>query len=188
MLKKIKEKRKKRTLDLNKNILGIIWNILNDPDFIKLKNYRHHIFFNRYEHLINTSVLSYKIAKFLKADIHVCTLAWLLHDFHFTDIKSYKHWLIASYNAQKFLINQETSELIKSHMYPFWRKIIKTKKWKNFWVLKFADMFCAVYEIMYSVLFFSFKYKNKIKLKRNRTLLDFYEQNKIQEQYVLCNK
>jgi HD superfamily phosphodiesterase len=90
LITKIKN-RKKHLTELHKNILDIIGEIINDEEFKKLKNHRHHVFFNRYEHLINASVISYKMAKLFKADIRTCTLAGVLHDYHFTKIKSYKH-------------------------------------------------------------------------------------------------
>lgn len=161
----------KKNKKFSKNFLNIVQNILKDEEFLELKNFKHHVFFNRYEHLINVSKLSYKLAKILKADIETCVLAGLLHDFHFTYIKSHIHWIESAENAQKFNISQEVSEIIKNHMYPFWRKSQKRPTWKEFWIVKFADSFSALYEIWYSILTLSFKWVWKIKMRKNKSLL-----------------
>ena len=176
LISEIKNNKKVKLQKFHANILDIIWWIINDEDFKKLKSHRHHIFFNRYEHLINASIIAYKVAKIFKADIKTCTLAWILHDYHFTRIKSYKHWIIAAENAQKFWVNEKVTEIIKSHMYPFWRSKVPRYKWRDFWVVKSAHFLSMCYEICHSVFFLSFKWKNIIKIKKNRLLLDLLEQ------------
>lgn len=175
---KYRQKIQKKRKEFNENILAIIWNIIKDEDFNKLKNHKHHLFFNRYEHLINVSRLSYKIAKFFKADIHSCTLAWILHDFHETKFKWYMHWIIAAKNARKFWVNEKVLKIVESHMYPFWRKKVKRHKWIDFWIVKFADFWSMCYEVTYSVIFLSFRWKNRIKMKKNKILLDHFNELK----------
>lgn len=58
-----------------KELLGIIGHIIRDEDFKKLQNHRHHLFFNRYEHLMNAAFFSYQLARLFRADIETCTLA-----------------------------------------------------------------------------------------------------------------
>lgn len=180
---KIRNKRKDKLKVFHLDILDIIWEIINDEDFQKLKSIKQHVFFNRYEHLLNVSRLSYKIAKFFKADIETCTLAWVLHDYHFTKIKSYKHWIISAQNAEKFWVEDKVLEIIKSHMYPSGMKKMKRSRWKDFWIVKFADSFSALYEIIYSLLHLSFFWKNKIKIKKNKLLIELLQE----ENYVLSN-
>ena len=172
-IKNIRHKSQLKKQEFHRNILDIIWNILKDEDFIELKKHRHHLFFNRYEHLINASRIAFTLAKWLKADINSCTLAWILHDFHDTRIKWYLHWVLAAENAiRKFDINEKVEQLIKSHMYPFWRSKVERIKWIDFWIVKFADSFSMFYEIWYSILFLSFRWKNRVKLQKNRLLLE----------------
>ncbi|MBP8016799.1 HD domain-containing protein [Candidatus Gracilibacteria bacterium] len=187
-IKKIRQKRKINTIELRKNVLEIIGHIINDEDFLKLKLCRQHVFFNRYEHLLNVAVFVYKIAKFFKADVQSCTLAGVLHDYHFTNYKTYEHGLVAASNSEKFGIDKKTKSIIESHMYPFGRKKIKRAKGKDFWIIKFADSCCAIFEFLYSILFFSFNYKNKIKMKNNILLLELNQQNQQTINYVLSNK
>lgn len=179
--RKIKKEQKRN--EFYSWILSIIWEIINDEDFLKLKTCRHHLFFNRYEHLINVSRITYRLANFFKTDILSCTLAWILHDFHTTNIKWYKHWLIAAENALlKFNISEKVEILIKSHMYPFGRKYVDRYKWIEFWIVKLADFFAMCQEILYWIIFFSFSSKEKIKFQRNKRLLQFNQEN------VLLNK
>jgi hypothetical protein len=62
-MKKPKKLSKKR-IQFTKDILDIIAPVITDEDFLRLKVIRHHVFFNRYEHLLNVSKMSYKMAKF----------------------------------------------------------------------------------------------------------------------------
>ncbi len=173
-IKKYRHKKALKKKEFEKWILEIIWKILQDEEFLELKKHRHHLFFNRYEHLINAARIAFKLAKIFKADIQSCTLAGILHDFHFTRIKSYLHWVMAAENAKnKFDINEKVQLLIKSHMYPFGRKKVERIKWVDFWIVKFADFWSMCYEVWYSVLFLSFRWKDRIKLKKNRVISGF---------------
>lgn len=176
MVWKYRQIRKQRRHEFHNSILEIIWDVLKDKDFIALKKQRHHLFFNRYEHLINTSRIAYKMARFFKADIHSCTMAWILHDFHLSPYKWYKHWIIAADNAKKFEVNEKVLQIIRSHMYPFGRSKVERFKWIDFWIVKWADFIAMCHEITYSVLFLSFRWKNRIKFKKNSILLEKIKQ------------
>lgn len=58
-----------------RELRGIIGHIINDEDFKKLQAHRHHMFFNRYEHLLNASFFAYQLARLFRADLEVCALA-----------------------------------------------------------------------------------------------------------------
>lgn len=173
IIKKYLNKKKSKKQEFHNGILAIIWHVLKDEEFNSLKKYRHHLFFNRYEHLINTSRLAYKLARIFKADIESCTLAWILHDFHKTKYKWYMHWVISAENAKKFNVSEKVLEIIRCHMYPFWRTKVPRYKWRDFWIVKISDFLSMCYELWYSLLFLSFKWKNKIKLKKNSALIEF---------------
>lgn len=174
-MKKIRKPSQKR-VQFTKNILDIIGPIISDGDFKKLKTIRHHIFFNRYEHLLNVAKMCYKLAKFFKADIQVCTLAGLLHDYHHTFIKDHRHAVMACENSKRFNVPAEALSIVKTHMYPLGRKTIGRAKGKNFWIVKFADCVAPIMEILYSILAFKLKYENIIKFKTNQLLLDMLVQ------------
>lgn len=174
MLRYFSIKKKTKPLKLNTSILEIIWHIIKDDHFKELRRIRHHMFFNRYEHLINTATLSYRFAKFFKADVSTCVIAAILHDFHFTTIKSPKHWILAAKNSEKFWVTEEIKNIICSHMYPLWIWNIVRPKWINFWIVTAADKIAAIYEITYCILNLKFNYK-KIKFKKTKTLLENLE-------------
>ncbi|MDD2565321.1 MAG: HD domain-containing protein [Candidatus Gracilibacteria bacterium] len=176
---KYRQKSKLKKHEFHQNILAIIGNILKDEEFIALKKHRHHLFFNRYEHLINTSRISYTLAKIFKADITSCTLAGILHDFHSTRIKGHMHGIIAANNSKKFEVNEKVLQIIRCHMYPFGRSKVERFKGVDFWIVKSADFFAMCYEISYSVLFLSFRGKNKVKLKKNNQLLKKQQENDV---------
>jgi hypothetical protein len=71
-------------------------------------------------------------------------------------------------------VEDEVIEIIRSHMYPSGRRKIKCPHSKNFWIVKVADFFSAIFEIIYSILFLSFSHKN-IKLRRNKLLIKLLE-------------
>ena len=172
VIKKIKAKKKAKLHNFHSELLEIIGHIISDEDFKKLISIKQHIFFNRYEHLINVSKLSYKLGKIFKADLETCVLAWLLHDYHFTYVKSYIHGIMSAENAKKFWVSTEIQEIIKNHMFPSGRKALQRPKSKEFWIVKFCDSFSAIYEIFYSIFKLSFFGKNKIKMKKNQLLLE----------------
>jgi len=96
------KKRSEKKLKKAKDIFGIIGNIIQDDDFIRLKKIRHHVFFNRYEHSLNVAKMCYSMAIFFGADVETCTLAGLLHDYHHTYIKDSRHAVMAAKNAERF--------------------------------------------------------------------------------------
>ena len=154
-----------------RELRGIIGHIINDEDFRKLQSHRHHMFFNRYEHLLNASFFAYQLARLFRADLEVCALAGLLHDYHFTTLKSYSHAVIAAKNAARFNVSDEVIEIVRSHMYPLGRSKIVRAKGRNFWVVKLADFSAAFFEISYSIIFLQFQH-DKIKLKRTHLLME----------------
>lgn len=155
-----------------KEFLGITKHIIDDTDFKELKKYRQHMFFNRYEHLINVSFFAYQLARLFRADIETCALAGILHDYHFiTKLRLNSHPMVAAENAQRFSVSEEVIEIVRFHMYPFGLAKNRRPRGKNFWIVKVADSFAALFEIIYSVLFLSFSH-NKIKFRRNKLIIE----------------
>lgn len=118
--------------------------------FDRLKEHRHHVFFNRHEHLIHTASLCYRFAKFAKADIETCVLSGLLHDFHETRVKGYMHGVVAAENAMSVgLADEHALDIIRAHMYPLGFGKVKMPRTREFAVLKTADFFAAAVEVTY---------------------------------------
>ncbi|MDQ1343427.1 MAG: glycyl-tRNA synthetase beta chain [Patescibacteria group bacterium] len=118
--------------------------------FAGLRKHRHHLFFNRYEHLIHTASLCYRFAKLVGADTETCVLAGLLHDFHETRVKGYEHGLEAARNAVSVgLENALALDIIRAHMFPLGFGKVKMPRSREFAVLKAADVLAAVVEVAY---------------------------------------
>lgn len=118
--------------------------------FERLKRHRHHVFFNRHEHLIHTASLCYRLAKFVKADVETCVLAGLLHDFHETRVKGYEHGLESAGNAIAVgLRNERVLDIIRAHMFPLGFGKVRVPRNREFAVLKVADAVAATVEIAY---------------------------------------
>ena len=170
---------RKRTKQKNgafQELLSVIAHIIEDEESKQLLNFRQHFFFNRFEHSLNVSRLSYALAKIVKGDPYTCALAGMLHDYHFTNTKSYMHALYAAKNARKFGVSDEVIKIIESHMYPMGRKHVIRAKGRNFWVVKIADFTCATFEMIYSLFSFSYRYKERIRLKKNQKYLLFAQE------------
>ncbi len=118
--------------------------------FESLKKHRHHLFFNRHEHLIHTASLCFRLAKLFRADVETCVLSGLLHDFHETRVKGYGHGLESAENARSVgLANAHAIDIIKAHMFPLGFGKVTVPKTREFAVLKIADALAAVTEVTY---------------------------------------
>lgn len=118
--------------------------------FEGLKRHRHHVFFNRHEHLVHTASLCYRMAKIVGADVETCVLAGLLHDFHETRVKGYEHGLESAGNAMSVgLKNEHALDIIRAHMFPLGFGKVKLPKTREFAVLKTADALAATVELTY---------------------------------------
>lgn len=121
--------------------------------FSKLRRHRHHLFFNRHEHLIHTASLCLRLAKLFRADVETCVLAGLLHDFHETRVKGYEHGLESARNARKVgLRNLHAISIIEAHMFPLGFGKVSVPKTREFAVLKIADALAAITEVAYGAL------------------------------------
>lgn len=130
---------------------GIVKDILDNREFKKIENYRHHGT-NRLEHSMRVSFYSYKICKRLSLDYVSAARGGLLHDFF---MNSYKrcdrkkllidHPKYALYNAKKhFKLNKKEKDIIKSHMFPV--NIKEIPKYKESYIITFVDKLACIYE------------------------------------------
>ena len=72
----------------NKEFYKIIEDILENETFQKLKLYKHHYIYTRFEHSLSVSYCSYLVCKFLKLDYTSAARAGLLHDLFFYDCEN----------------------------------------------------------------------------------------------------
>ena len=132
--------------------------ILNNEEFKKLKEYRHHGI-DRLTHSINVSYRSYRIIKFLGLNSKAAARAGLLHDFFFVNNQKvklkertkvlFKHPLYALENSKKhFTLTKVEENIIKTHMFPIGLRI---PIYIESWVVDLVDDFMSVHERIYSV-------------------------------------
>jgi HD superfamily phosphodiesterase len=131
----------------------IIAPFVSHERFERLKKHRQHLFFNRYEHLIHTASLCYRIAKYSGADIETAVLSGLLHDFHETRVKGYEHGVEAAENARAIgLRNASADAIIRAHMFPLGFGRVSVPMNREYAVLKTADLIAATVEVAYGLV------------------------------------
>ena len=139
----------------NNELFNIIKPIINNCEFDKLKDIRHHGI-TRYDHCMRVAYYSYIVTKFFRLNYKDTTEAALLHDF-FTDevveenfIKRLtNHPNIAFLNASKyFKLNKMQEDIIKTHMFPI---TLTPPKYLESWIVDIVDDIAAVYEKVFSV-------------------------------------
>lgn len=106
--------------------LEIVNDILNNSEFQKLSEIKHHGG-NRLDHCKKVSYYSYLLSKKLKLDYVSCARAGLLHDFFMDDNINFKmqfksffiHPKKALNNSKKyFKLNKLEENIILTHMFP----------------------------------------------------------------------
>ena len=117
--------------------LEIVKDIINDPEFLKLKNFEHHGV-SRYNHSLKVSYQAYKYAKKKNLDYKAVAVGGLLHDFFESPInRSTKERFISTFNhselalrnaSNRYAINAKESDIIVSHMFPFSNRIPSCKE------------------------------------------------------------
>ena len=120
---------------MSKEYLEIINDIIDNEDFKKLQNEKHHYCTNRYDHSCNVALKTYKLCKKLKLDYVSATRAALVHDFFYDEdfpshskkvLHHYKHAII---NASKIIdLDEKQKAMIASHMFPVGGKIPRSKE------------------------------------------------------------
>ncbi len=135
----------------------IISDLLELAEVQKLKQFRHHIRTNRFQHCLNVSYYNYRLSRLLGLDAVSAARAGLLHDLYFYDTKKYcqekhkighceNHPSIALENAERLLdLNDKERDIISNHMWP----MTKTKpKYAETWLITVTDKYCALIEFM----------------------------------------
>lgn len=137
-------------------------------DMVKqMDEYRQHADTTTLEHCLGVAYMTYKICKKLNWEYKETTRAALLHDFFlydwhtykykpekFTDLHGFKHPKIALKNAEKYFnLTDREKDGIVNHMWPL---TVKIPKYKETFVITWADKYCAVAE---TAKHFNYKYK-----------------------------
>ena len=131
----------------------IVKDIINNEEFIKLKDYKHHGL-TRYDHVLRVSKWSYKVCKKLKLDYTSAARAGLLHDFFFVNNQRVKlsyrikvlfiHPKMALENSKKyFKLNKKEERIILSHMFPVGLCIPTSFEG---WIVDIVDDVASIYD------------------------------------------
>ncbi len=145
----------------------LVKDILENEHFLETKKDLHHGS-SKYEHCLRVARMSYRLAKFFKADVKSATKAGLLHDFFLGTRKekpenSYlRHPLTAASNAKKYFdVTPLEEEAIKTHMFhqvllkklfPFINREEKASikefkpKSKEGWIICASDLLVSIIE------------------------------------------
>lgn len=125
--------------------LNIVNDILNDPDFLKLKSFEHHGI-TRYNHSVKVSYQAYKYAKKHGLDYRSVAIGGLLHDFFESSenpstkeklVSTFSHSEVALENARyKYRVTEKEGDIIVSHMFPFCTHMPKCRE---SWIVNLVD-------------------------------------------------
>ncbi len=178
---------------VNREFVGIIQDIVNHPKFQVTKNVGHHGGDNTlFSHSVKTAFTTYNISKKLgwsDKEVISATRAAMLHDFiefdwntpesreykgqfrglsRFTHMHCFIHGYQAVEYASKFFeITERQKDAIEKHMFPL---VPVLPKYKETWLLTYADKIVAVREMAASVFKIFRKSKSKKDVLSERTV------------------
>ncbi len=134
----------------------LVEDLIQDDVVLKMFDYMQHGTTTCYEHCINVSYYSYKMAKHFGLDIKSTARGALLHDlflydWHKTMLReplfqkhAFSHPKKALENAmQYFHLNEKEQDIIVKHMWPL---TIKLPRYKESYIVMFMDKYCCLLE------------------------------------------
>lgn len=173
-----------KKIKLDEEYYEIVNPILYNAEFLKRKKYRHHNQTSVYDHCMQVSVTSYKIAKKLKCDYKGAAIAGLLHDFYdkpwldnvdpeekkkpLWKKHGFAHARQAMVNAERLFPEFMTPSIknaIVRHMFPL---NITPPKYKISWIVTIADKYVSMEVFKHPKELYRYVGIDKIKKKENR--------------------
>lgn len=144
-------------VDNDSEYLLLVNDILKNEKFKELSTYVHHNS-DRFQHSLNVSYHSYKIARKIGLDYIKVARGALLHDFFFVDnhkinksnrvLTLFNHPKQALINSNKYyLLSDMEKNIIVSHMFPLGNKF---PKYKESLLVDIVDDYIAIYEAVYA--------------------------------------
>jgi len=156
--------------NFDKKYIKIVEDILNLKEFKATKDIKHHGN-GVYEHSVDVSYLSYKIAKKINVDYVSAARAGLLHDFFYFDWRSiearerrktYKginritkmHGFAHPYDAYEnsskyFTLSKKEKDIIIKHMFPL---VPIVPRYIESWIVSIADKIIAAKEMYHETV------------------------------------
>ncbi len=134
----------------NTEFYNIISPIIQNSDFLKLKNIKHHGI-TRYDHSMRVAYFTYFVTKGLGLRYKEATEAAMLHDFFTDEVvedngvgRLRKHPNYAVMNAKKyFSLSDMQEDIIRCHMFPV---TFTPPRYLEGWIVDLVDDFAALYE------------------------------------------
>ena len=150
--------------------MSIVNNILDNDEFLKIRQIEHHGI-SRYDHSLKVSYYSYKIAKVLHLDYEQTAVGGLLHDFFLSpENRTQKERLKSVFTHPKqavamaitqFELTKKEEDMIRSHMFPI---NLSVPKYAESWIVSLVDKCVATNE-------FAIKFRFRLKYAYNLFLL-----------------
>ena len=158
----------KLTPENSDGFYSVVGDLLETEEVQSMKQYEQHLEIDRLQHILGVAYLSYKIAKKLGWDYRAAARAGIMHDLVYYDwrdgetggwhhLHGYKHPKLATMNATELCgkISDVEYDAIIKHMWPL---TLGLPKYREGYLIIFADKYCATREVLYSV---NEKYKKK---------------------------
>ncbi len=140
----------------------LVSDLIDNKVVLEMMNYMQHGTTSCYQHCINVSYYSYKLAKKLNLDVRSVARAALLHDLFLYDWHKvmfkmpllqkhgFTHPKKALENATKyFTLNDKEKDIILKHMWPL---TLKIPKYKESYIVILMDKYCCLLETFYPKL------------------------------------
>ena len=146
----------KKVVITDEEFLRIINKIINNEEYIKRKDYKHHEDESVYEHSLKVAYMSYNYAKKHKLNVNNIVIGALLNDFYykpwqddhekkkFLKQHGFVHASEALENSKKFFpeyMNPMIEDIILRHMFPL---NIKPPKYKESYVVCLMDKYFSL--------------------------------------------
>lgn len=144
---------------IEEEYIAYITELANSEIVKKMKTYIQHGDTSTYEHCLNVSYYSYKLAKRLGLNAKACAIGGLLHDLFLYDWHDrdrvgkkefflphgFTHSVVAERNARKYFdIDEMCSDIIITHMFPL--TIWKVPKYRESYVVLLVDKYLSTAE------------------------------------------
>lgn len=141
---------------IDQEYLDLVKEILESEIFLSRKNFNHHENRSVYSHSLMVSIISYKIAKKIKADYKSAALGGLLHDFYYEDWQQNnkktplfkKHGFVHAREAVDnsnihfpLIMNSKIENIIKRHMFPL---NITPPRYFESWIIMVVDKYVSL--------------------------------------------
>ena len=146
----------------------IVGDVLFSPEIQSLKIYEQHLEIDRLQHVLSVAFISYKICKKMGWNFEAASRSAVMHDLVYYDwrdgetgawhkLHGYRHPRLALLNSKELYpaLSKLEEDIIIKHMWPL---TIVPPKYKESFVVTFADKYCAAREVLYSK---NKKYKEK---------------------------